>query len=238
VLGEVCIRPYFSNLTQAWREAYVYTPPGYHKETARKYPVLYLQHGAGENQTSWTNQGRANIILDNLLADGKCQPMLVVMDHGYARPPGASSSGSNRARLFDRVVIEELIPMIESNYRTIPDPQHRAIAGLSMGGGQAVTIGLNNLGKFAYIGCFSGAVRRQGEGFGGGTADVATNNAHLKLFWIACGTEDFVFPRCEALHQSPERQGIRHEFPTHPGTHEWQSWRRHLFLLAPRLFVQ
>ena len=232
--GEVRIRPYYSELTQAWREAYVYTPPGYEDSPDVRYPVLYLQHGAGENQTSWTNQGRANVILDNLLADGRCKPMLVVMDRGYASRPEQKESRHRRRSLFRQVVIQELIPTIESHYRVIKDREHRGIAGLSMGGGQAVSIGLANLDTFAYIGCFSGAVRRLNDQ--DGDLDVATINKNLKLFWIGCGTEDFVLPRCEALHESLDELGIRHEFVAHPGTHEWQAWRRHLSLLAPKLF--
>lgn len=120
----------------------------------------------------------------------------------------------------------------------IPDREHRAIAGLSMGGGQAVSVGLNNLDKFAYVGCFSGAVRSLGSGADGRSRLPSSSviNEKLKLFWIGCGTEDFVFPRSKALRDSLEEQGIRHEFYTHPGTHEWQAWRRHLHLFAQRLF--
>lgn len=232
--GEVRIRPYYSDLTQAWREAYVYTPPGYEDSPETRYPVLYLQHGAGENQTSWSNQGRAHVILDNLLADGKCKPMLVVMDRGYASRPDETETRARRG-LFGQVVIEELIPTIESHYRVIADPQHRGIAGLSMGGGQALSIGLANLDTFAYIGCFSGATRRLGDRDSG--RDVSTINDQLKLLWIGCGTEDFVFPRCKGLHESLDELGVEHEFFTHPGTHEWQAWRRHLSLFAPQLFV-
>ena len=233
--GEVRIRPYYSELSQAWREAYVYTPPGYEESPDIRYPVLYLQHGAGENQTSWTNQGRANVILDNLLADARSKPMLVVMDRGYASHPVRTDSRAWRRSLFEQVVIQELIPTIESHYRVVKDREHRGIAGLSMGGGQAVSIGLANLDTFAYIGCFSGAVRRLKNQEG--DLDVATINEKLKLFWIGCGTEDFVLPRCEALHESLDELGIRHEFVAHPGTHEWQAWRLHLSLFAPKLFI-
>jgi enterochelin esterase family protein len=233
--GEIHIRPYYSELTQAWREAYVYTPPGYHEATNERYPVLYLQHGAGENQTSWTNQGRANVILDNLLADEKCRPMIVVMDRGYAPPPAGVRTTTPRQDLFEQVLIQELIPAIESHYRVLADREHRAIAGLSMGAGQATSIGLTNLDKFAYVGCFSGNVR-------GLPADDAPSptaadiNDRLKLFWIGCGTEDFVYPRAQAAHELLTQKNIRHEFHTHPGTHEWQAWRRHLHLFAQQLF--
>ncbi|MDA1276422.1 MAG: alpha/beta hydrolase-fold protein [Verrucomicrobia bacterium] len=237
--GEVRIRPYYSKLTEAWREAYVYTPPEYDRDVEKKYPVLYLQHGAGENQTSWSNQGRANIIMDNLLADAKCKPMIIVMDRGYANPPDASDSGAGgRNNLFGKVMIEELIPTIDANYRVFADREHRAIAGLSMGGGQAVSIGLGNLDKFSSIGCFSGAVRSLGAGDSPEFPDAAALNTRLKLFWIGCGTGDFIFERSKALHELLETKGVRHEFIAHPGTHEWQAWRRHLHLFAQKLFVE
>jgi enterochelin esterase family protein len=234
--GEIHIRPYYSELTQAWREAYVYTPPGYDDQPQEKYPVLYLQHGAGENQTSWSNQGRANVILDNLVADGQCVPMIVVMDRGYAPPPGGNGAEGKRQDLFEQVVLRELIPTIEAHYRVLADREHRAIAGLSMGAGQATSIGLSNLDQFAYVGCFSGSVRGlpAADNLHGPT--TAALNERLKLFWIGCGTEDFVFPRAQAAHEMLESQGIRHEFLTHPGTHEWQAWRRHLHLIAQKLF--
>jgi len=236
--GEIRIRPYYSELTQAWREAYVYTPPGYDADPQKRYPVLYLQHGAGENQTSWSNQGRANVILDNLLAEGRCQPMLVVMDRGYAVPPSVPEGEARQRDVFGQVVVGELIPAIETHYRVLADREHRAIAGLSMGAGQAASIGLNNLDKFAYLGCFSGALRglTSNDGTRPSLPAAATINERLKLFWIGCGTEDFVYERAQALHKSLEEQGISHEFFAHPGTHEWQAWRLHLSHFAPKLF--
>jgi len=232
--GEVRIRPYFSKLTNAWREARVYTPPGYDPQREQAYPVLYLQHGAGENQTSWSNQGRANVILDNLLAEGRCEPMVVVMDHGYAFAPDGDTS-DRRQNLFEQVVIEELIPTIQEHYHVRTDRGGRAIAGLSMGGGQAVAIGLSNLETFSTIGCFSGAVRNLDD-LQGALADSQTLNEQLDLFWIGCGTEDRIFPRSQALHEELQQRGIDHEYVAHPGTHEWQTWRRHLHLFAPLLF--
>ena len=236
--GDVRIRPYYSELTQSWREAYVYTPPSYENEITKRYPTLYLQHGAGENQTSWTTQGKANVILDNLLAEERCREMVIVMDRGYAYRAGSVESGrGRRENVFGAVLTSELLPMIEATYRVISDRTSRAIAGLSMGGGQAVAIGLSHLDKFAYVGCFSGAIRSLDSGPNGKTFPSATAiNEQLKLFWIGCGTEDFVLERAKGLHGELESKGIRHEFLEHPGTHEWQAWRRHLQLFAPRLF--
>lgn len=236
--GDVRLRPYYSELTQSWREAYVYTPPSYEDEITRQYPTLYLQHGAGENQTSWTTQGKANVILDNLLAEGKCRDMVVVMDRGYAYLPHTPENARGRLQnVFADVLAYELVPMVESTYRVISNRWHRAIAGLSMGGGQAVTIGLFHLDKFAYVGCFSGAIRSLDSGSSGETFPSAKAiNEQLRLFWIGCGTEDFVLERTKGFHAELETKGIHHEYFEHPGTHEWQAWRRHLQLFAPRLF--
>ncbi len=192
--GEVRSRVYYSKTTGAWRRCFVYTPPDYDTNPGARYPVLYLQHGWGEDERGWPVQGRVNFILDNLIAAGKTKAMIIVMDNGSAgmfRPgsrgrstglsgseprPAASDAqaprpadrpggrgGPDMSNVFERVVINDLIPMIDSTYRTIADREHRAIAGLSMGGMQAFNIALNNLDKFVYIGGFSGG----GGGFGG-----------------------------------------------------------------------
>ncbi len=234
--GEIHIRPYYSKRTQAWREAYVYTPPSYSEALNRKFPTLYLQHGAGENQTSWTKQGRADVILDNLIAEQKCREMVVVMDRGYAYDPDTDGQG-RQDNLFGEVLIHELMPMVESHYRVIPNRWFRAIAGLSMGGGQAVRIGLSHLDRFAYIGCFSGAIRSLNPSDGSRPFPEAnTINQQLKLFWIGCGTEDFVMERARKFRGELESEEIEHQFYEHPGTHEWQAWRLHLSLFAPQLF--
>lgn len=141
--GEVREKSYFSKSTGAWRRALVYTPPDYDKDTKTRYPVLFLQHGAGENETSWTRQGRAQFILDNLIAAGKAKPMIVVMDRGYATPNTPDIGQQNMQvafSAFEKVIVDELIPTIDASYRTIPDRDHRAMAGLSMGGMQTLFI--------------------------------------------------------------------------------------------------
>lgn len=231
--GEVGIRPYYSKITESWRDAYVYTPPGYQKDPRKRYPVLYLQHGSGESNTSWSNQGRAGTIMDNLIADGKCLPMLVVMDRGYAYRPDAKTDERGRMEnSFEEVWVEEIVPMIEANYRVIADRKHRAIAGLSMGAGQAVRTGLSHLDVFSHLGCFSGGTRNLEEMVG----DPKALNRKLDLFWIGCGTEDGGFERSKAAYASLTSMGVDHEFFSHPGTHEWQAWRLHLSVFAPKLF--
>lgn len=231
--GEIRIRRYYSEITQAWREVRVYTPPQYDKNPKERFPVLYLQHGSGENHTSWENQGKASTIMDNLIAEKACVPMLIVMEEGYAFEPNAKTDERGRKlNSFERLLVEETIPLIESHYRVLPNKANRAVAGLSMGGGQAIRIGLENLDTFSYIGCFSGAAREIGELI----ENKKRVNNSLKLFWIGCGTEDFVFERSQAVKEELEKRGVDHEFYPYPGTHEWQSWRLHLSLFAPKLF--
>jgi len=179
--GQVRMTWYLSKTTGAWRRAMVYTPPEYDLNTRTRYPVLYLQHGSGEDETGWTKQGFANFILDNLFAQKKAKPMIVVMERGYATRPGESPAGRGGGQTagrgapspsaFENVIINDLIPMIDRTFRTLPGRDNRAMAGLSMGGMQTFQITLNNLDKFAYIGGFSGA----GGGMGRGAAfDVKT----------------------------------------------------------------
>ncbi len=158
--GEVRLRWYSSKVTGTLRRIYVYTPPDYDQNLQRRYPVLYLQHGAGESERGWTAQGRANFILDNLIAAGKVRPMIIVMENGYAIQAGAPPvEGSRGSQAFEQLVVHDLVPMIDVTYRTLADRNHRAIAGLSMGAGQALQTGLANLDKFAYVAGFSGGVR-------------------------------------------------------------------------------
>jgi enterochelin esterase-like enzyme len=263
--GEVRARWYLSKTTGEWRRAFVYTPPGYDEHPGARYPVLILQHGSGEDETGWTRQGRAQFILDNLIAAGKARPMIVVMDRGYAlRPGAATAAGGSSAWLqspllaftsFEDVVIHDLIPMIDESYRTIPDREHRAMAGLSMGGMQTLFIALRHLDMFAYIGSFSGPIvpnlaadltaGRPREPFdaktayGGAFADPSSFNKRVKLLWFGVGSAESdqfrngIGGAVEALRTN----GVRLEYFESSGTaHEWQTWRRALNDFAPRLF--
>jgi enterochelin esterase-like enzyme len=259
--GEVRERWYHSKTTQQWRRIFVYTPPGYDTNRETRYPVLYLQHGGGEDERGWPNQGRVGFILDNLLAERKAKPMLVVMEQGYARrpgeatPPARPAPGRNRSaprdfsRLFaafEEVMVKDLIPMIDATYRTIPDREHRAMAGLSMGGMQTFQITLKHLDLFAYLGGFSGA----GGGFGGAPfdpktahngvmADAGEFNKKVRLVWLGIGTaEGRMYDGVKNYHQALEKAGIKHVYYESPGTaHEWLTWRRCLHEFAPLLFV-
>jgi enterochelin esterase family protein len=224
---------YPSSVTGKTRRAFVYTPPGY-EGSRKRYPVLYLQHGAGESERGWSNQGRMNWIMDNLLGENAVVPMLVVMDHGYADlSPGATDEA--KAGAFGRVLLEDLIPLIDHQFRTRAHPEHRALAGLSMGGGQAMRIGLAHPETFRSIGIFSGAVRNF-DLKSGPLADVKAANERLRLLWIGCGQQDGLYPASEQLHLALEKAGIRHQWFSGPGSHEWQVWRKHLHAFAPLLF--
>jgi enterochelin esterase family protein len=253
---------YHSKVTGTWRHAVVYTPPGYDRETSVRYPVLYLQHGGGEDETGWIRQGRANFILDNLIAEGTAKPMLVVMAHGYARRAGSPArdlSGLPRdsperwkavqemTAAFEADVKEALIPFVDSTFRTIANRDHRAMAGLSMGGMQTFHVTLHNLDLFSAIGAFSGAMRLAvGDEtfdakavYGGVFADPAAFARKVRLLWLGVGTEEPERMRegIRRLHASLKDAGIAHVYVESPGTdHEWQTWRRNLKDFAPRLF--
>ena len=253
--GEVRERRYFSKTTGAWRRIYIYTPTGYDTHPDTRYPVLYLQHGAGEDERGWGNQGRVGVIMDNLIAQGKARPMLVVMENGYAQRAGESSAPhapgapapDPRARFaaLDDVFLKDLIPMIDSIYRTVPDRAHRALAGLSMGGFQAFAIGLSHPETFASIGGFSGA----GGGFGGPVdlktaysgvmADPDAFNKRMRVLWLGVGTAEpqRMYDSVHGYHEALEKAGIKHVYYESPGTaHEWLTWRRDLHEFAPLLF--
>jgi enterochelin esterase-like enzyme len=240
--GAVRIQWYHSKITAAWRKAHIYTPPGYDSETQARYPVLYLLHGAGENERSWIEQGRANFIMDNLLAAKNAVPMIVVVDSGYASFPDAK--GGDRAAAtaaFAEVMLKELIPLIDSTFRTKSDREHRAMAGLSMGSAQTLNLTLRNLDHFAWIGGMSGPPR---DGFDVATAydgafkDAAAFNDRVKLLWLGAGTaEKQIHERAAAMNAALEKGGIKSVFYSSEGTdHEWQTWRRSLYDFAPRLF--
>ena len=243
--GQVRLRLYESKITGAWRQAYVYTPPDYDANTKTRFPVLYLQHGAGENATSWTKQGRAHLILDNLIAAGKAKPMIVVMDTGYATRPGATpvqgTTGTPQIpNAFEDVVINELIPTIDASYRTLADRDNRAMAGLSMGGGQTLQITSKNLGTFAWIGSFSAPLRNFDikTSMNGVLTDPAAFNKKVRLFWIGSGTgETAIHEAASQLDKALEAAGIKHVAFVSTGTsHEWQTWRRSLNEFAARLW--
>jgi enterochelin esterase-like enzyme len=293
---------YDSKSVGSKRRMVIYTPPGYSKD--RKYPVFYLLHGAGDDETGWSKKGAANVILDNLFADRKIAPMIVVMPNGFARPPGAPAGfgpgtflagsivrqadtdkngkvsqeewlaaakkffeecdkdrkgtlderqiaeGINRLMraapgaapggragfgmntLFEDDLLKDLIPYVEAHYPVYADSKHRAIAGLSMGGGQALTIGLKHLDTFAYVGGFSSALRGQGN--------LLTEDAgkRLRLLWLSCGDEDRLMDASKSFHAALQEKNVAHVWHVDSGGHTWPVWKNDLYLLAPMLFQE
>jgi len=229
-----------------WRRSVIYTPPGYDEQPQRRYPVLYLQHGAGEDETGWVDQGRADLILDNLIAAGAAEPMIVVMTDGYAWPRLRRLARSpQRSRTivdaFEHVLLHDLVPLVDSAYRTVPDAQHRALAGLSMGGRQALDIGLSNTEHFGWVGAFSPPPIEDldpATSFRGALADPAGLDAALRLLWVGCGTGEARFVEWrDRLHGLLADLGVEHEVFSSEGTaHEWPTWRACLHAFAPLLF--
>ncbi|MFL6306074.1 MAG: alpha/beta hydrolase-fold protein [Candidatus Sulfotelmatobacter sp.] len=254
---------YHSSVTGTWRHALVYTPPGYDTQPNNRYPVLYLQHGAGEDETGWVRQGHANFILDNLIAGGTAKPMIIVMANGYARragqpspdltgkrfgSPEAMRAMQEMAQAFEDDMTEALIPFIDGHFKTIADRDHRAMAGLSMGGMQTFQVTFDHLDLFSYIGGFSGAAGQLVLGnrtldpktdFHGALADPSAFAKRVHLLWIGVGTHEPAMMKngIERLHTSLDEAHIQHVFYESPGTdHEWQTWRRDLKDFAPRVF--
>lgn len=246
--GEVRSVNYYSNITKAWRHANVYTPPGYDTQTDKRYPVLYLQHGSGEDETGWSTQGKMNFILDNLIAAKQAAPMIVVMDRGYAtdptQPAANSAGGFMAGNVFPEVLVKEVIPMVDTKFRTLANRDQRAMAGLSMGGFQTFQTTMTNLDKFAYIGGFSGAAfmppgTEITKMYNGVFADANAFNQKVKVLYLSIGTTEpeRMQTTVNSFHQALEKAGIKHVYYQSPGTaHEWQTWRRSLKQFAGLIF--
>jgi len=266
--GNVQIKNYFAKTANAWRHIFVYTPPDYEKNRSKHYPVFYLQHGGGEDYRVWIEMGRANVILDNLLAEGKVKPMIVVMEtsvdpgpfggpgrgRGAGRGPGAGApagavrgagagAGAGADRRggaggafnfsdFEHRLIDDLIPYVDANYRTIANQPHRAMAGLSMGGMQTHQITMAHLDKFSHIGLFSGGSIATSE-----ITDMAAFKKKVKVVFFSFGSLEPGAPSAKAAADALKQAGVNSHYYESPGTaHEWQSWRRSLHEFAPLLF--
>jgi enterochelin esterase-like enzyme len=242
--GEIHHHFYRSKIVGDDRDFYVYTPPNYDSRTKQDYPVLYLLHGFSDDASGWTAVGRANVILDNLIAQGKAKPMIVVMPLGYGdleviRRGWGSWRDKELARRnlskFTDVLLAEIVPQIEADYRVKKDRESRAIAGLSMGGTESLLTGLNHLDQFAWVGAFSSGGLEENfsaefPGLGSGA------NKRLKLLWIACGTDDDLIKTNRLLKSWLKEKGVQYTDIETPGAHTWMVWRRNLGTLAPLLF--
>ena len=249
--GDVREHWYYSDITGKWRRSFVYTPPDYDKNPKKKYPVLYLLHGAGENERGWSLQGHMSFILDNLIAEKKAVPMIVVMDNGYATAKNAAAAPAGfsmrdmtkMAETLEQVYIKEIIPNIDLSYRTIPKRESRAMAGLSMGGMQTMLIGMNHLELFSWYGFFSGAIiggimDDPKSAFNGVFANANAFNEKVKLMWFGAGSGETQFVKMvDDTKKKLSDLGIKSTSYISQGTfHEWHTWRRHLNEFAPLLF--
>ncbi len=245
--GQIRQNLYYSKVNNATRRCFVYTPPDYDKDATTRYPVLYLQHGGGEDETGWPNQGKTNLIMDNLIAEGKAKPFIIVMDNGtwtMGGPPRRGQGGAwppaGWADTFKKTLLEDIIPMIDANYRTLADQPHRAMAGLSMGGMQTRVITLANTETFSHIGIFSGGSISQ--------ADVDNSpgfKEKVKLVFVSYGSRELGGDRRgfggdpKANADTLKQAGINSVFYVSPNTaHEWQSWRRSLNEFAQLVFKE
>lgn len=238
--GQVRSIYYFAKSTNEWRHAMVYTPAEYEKGK-KKYPVLYLQHGMGEDETGWSKQGHMQNIMDNAIAKGDAVPMIVVMESGDIKAPfrgGDNRQGfSEYGTSFYKVMINDLIPYIDSNFRTKADREHRAMAGLSWGGHQTFDLVMNNMDKFSYMGAFSGAIFGLDvkTAYDGKFANGEEFNKKMHYLFLSCGSEENF--GTEKLAESLRECGVKVDFQVSPGTHhEWLTWRRGFNQFIPHLF--
>ena len=232
------VRYMASTLGNATREMYVYTPPGYEKGTD-SYPVLYLIHGGGETAASWSTVGRANDILDNLIAEGKALPMIIVMPSGWTPLGGQVMTADATKDPFNDEMIKDIIPFTESHFRVKVSPDDRALSGLSMGGIQTLNVGLHNLGSFRYLVVMSsGWISDQDRDFFFTTeaARIPTYNSQLKLFWWGWGETDIARPNAIKVTDRLKSLGVHVETMETPDGHEWKNWRLYLHEVVPKLF--
>jgi enterochelin esterase-like enzyme len=237
--GEIRIKRYFSAVYNKWRQFYIYTPAGYDNNNG-KYPVLYILHGGGEDERGWATQGKTDLILDNLIAEKKAKPMLVVMPDGNVDMPGF---GENSLKMFEAELKQCIIPFVEKNYRAETDSKNRALAGLSMGGIQTLYVGVNNTQLFSYLGVFSsGWIIPMLSTIADAQYDfmkknVDKINSSINLFWISVGgKEDIAYNNCQTMIKKFDDMKIKYVYSEYPGGHTWPVWRNNLFKFAPLLF--
>lgn len=236
--GTVDTISYESKTVGATRKTLIYTPPGFSK--SKKYPVLYLLHGIGGDEKEWLNGGSPQIILDNLYAQSKVEPMIVVLPNGRAMKDDRASGNIMEPEkvqafgTFEKDLLNDLIPFIESKYPVFTDKEHRAIAGLSMGGGQSLNFGLGNLDKFAWIGGFSSApnTKRPEELL----PDPEAAKQKLKLLWISCGASDGLITYSKRTHEYLAEKNVPHIYYIEPGVHDFKVWKNGLYMFSQLLF--
>jgi len=240
--GTISIRRYYSTVFNSWRKFYIYTPAGYDVNINKKYPVLYILHGGGEDESGWATQGKIDLILDNLIAEKKARPMLVVMPDGNTNTSFADF-GERTLKIFEAELKQCVIPFVEKNYRAEKNPKDRALAGLSMGGLQTLYAGMNNTGMFSYLGIFSsGWILPMQNKLADAQYDYMKKNlnkikSNLKLLWIGIGgKEDIAYKNCRAMLSKFDEMKLKYIYDDYPGGHAWPVWRHDLYKFAPLLF--
>jgi len=240
--GDIRIKRYYSTVFNQWRQFYIYTPAGYDTNVNEKYPVLYILHGGGEDERGWATQGKTDLILDNLIAEKKAKPMLVVMPDGNTNTDFAGF-GERTLRIFEAEMKQCIIPFVEKNYRAETDSKNRALAGLSMGGIQTLFVGMNNTNLFSYLGIFSsGWILPMQSKLADSQYDFMNKNldmikSNLRLVWVGIGgKEDIAYNNCQAMLSKFDEMKIKYIYDDYPGGHAWPVWRHDLYKFAPLLF--
>lgn len=229
--GTVHQHNYVSKASGAVRRVHIYTPPGYGMTKKKvNYPVLYLLHGSGDNDATWTALGRAHWMADNLLAQKKCVPMVIVMTDGHV------GDRSRNLEFYEKDLLESVMPLVEANYTVKTEAENRGIIGLSMGGQQSLVIGLKHSDKFAWVGGMSSAVREPDTTIGPILKQSGKLNKQLKSLWFACGIDDFLLNENRKFSSILDERGIRHGYKETPGNHSWPVWRKYLAEYLPMVF--
>ena len=238
--GTVHVHHYYSSSVHANRRMHIYTPPGYESAKAT-YPVLYLLHGSGDTDSEWSSIGRAGMIADNLLIDGRTRPMIIVMPDGHAVKSGDRAQRAKNTELFEADLMRDIVPFVEKTYRVQTGREFRGIAGLSMGGSQTLNISLHHLDKFAYIGVFSSGISAAAlDEFKKNHESVLSKgadwNKQIRLFWVGVGKEDTAAENSKNMIEVLKASGIETDFRLSDGGHTWKNWRQYLASFLPRLF--
>jgi len=240
--GDVRMKRYYSTVFNAWRRFYIYTPAGYDENSSNKYPVLYLLHGGGEDERGWSTQGKTDLILDNLIADKKAKPMLIVMMDGNTGGGGIGSFNERSLQTFERELKQVVIPFVEKNYRAETNSKSRALAGLSMGGLQTLYTGIRNHEMFSYLGVFSSGwfannATLSGPEYAFMKENASVINSDIELLWVAMGgKEDIAYDNCKVMLSRFDEMSIKYQYSEYPGGHTWPVWRNNLYKFAPLLF--
>lgn len=241
--GDIRVKHFFSKVTNSWRRVFVYTPPGYDQNSAESFPALYILHGGGEDESGWANQGKTNLILDNLIAEGKAKNMIVIMPDANIGPAGFKNFGERNLQMFEKELKESIIPFAESNYRIKKGKENRALAGLSMGGIYTLYAGIQNSDMFSSLGVFSSGymlpalkdvAEKQYQYLSNNKSQFSSN---VKNFWISMGgKDDIAYENCQKMLKELDKAGIKYSYRDYPGGHSWPAWRDSLHEFAQSIF--